>query len=133
MSNSLISTKQGRLIGTKLCFLINPDSILKTMISEFMLDSIFANVVFQSVLSIDIVAKLLELWSGVRFRIMDVTMCYELRVFSISTNTSVKSYNPKSFLLHKVFLKLNTLANELETFKISFECVLVMYYAYFLL
>ena len=90
MSNSLISTKQGRLIGTKLCFLINPDSILKTMISEFMLDSIFANVVFQSVLSIDIVAKLLELWSGVRFRIMDDPICCELRRISIATRISMK-------------------------------------------
>ncbi|GFV17229.1 transposable element Tcb1 transposase [Trichonephila clavipes] len=48
-------------------------------------------------LSNDIVAKHLELRLGGRFRIMGDPICYELRVISIATGTSMKFYCPKSF------------------------------------
>ena len=55
------------------------------------------NAAFQIALLNDIVAEHAELRSGVRFRIMDDTICKELRVSSISTDTHMKYYGSKSF------------------------------------
>ena len=65
------------------------------MMAVFVLDAMLVNVAFESALSNYIVAESPELWSGVRFRIMDDPICYELRVNSITTGTSVKCYCPK--------------------------------------
>ncbi|GFW80419.1 transposable element Tcb1 transposase [Trichonephila clavipes] len=48
-----------------------------------------------------------ELWLEVRFRILDDPICYELRVISILTGTSVKCYIPKSFSSFKASLELS--------------------------
>ncbi|GFY19487.1 uncharacterized protein TNCV_4646611 [Trichonephila clavipes] len=48
-----------------------------------------------------------NLWFGVRFRIRDVPICYELRVISIAKDTSLKCYGPKSFPFFKASLELS--------------------------
>ena len=84
-----MSTEPGKLIGTKLSFQINQDSICGTMMAAFVLNVMPVNAAFQSALSNDIVAEHSELWSGVRLRIMDDPICNELRIISISTGKSV--------------------------------------------
>ncbi|GFS64756.1 transposable element Tcb1 transposase [Trichonephila clavipes] len=46
-------------------------------------------------------------WTPVPFRIMDEPICYELRVISKATGTSVKCYSPKSFPSFKASLGLS--------------------------
>ena len=64
-----------------------------------------------------ILAEHPELWSGVRFRIMEDPICYEMRIISITAGLSVKCYSPKSFpsfkASHKLFFS-----------KIMHECVM---------
>ena len=72
-----MSTELGKLIGIKLSFQMNHDSICGTMMAVFILDAMPVNVSFQSALSNDIMAEHPELWSGVRFRIMNDSICYE--------------------------------------------------------
>ncbi|GFV32284.1 transposable element Tcb2 transposase [Trichonephila clavipes] len=69
--NGLMSTESGKLISTKLSFQMNHASICGTMMAAFVLDAIQVNAAFQSGHP--------ELWFGVRFRIMDNPICYELR------------------------------------------------------
>ena len=71
VSNGLMSTELGKLIGTKLFFPMNHASICRTMMHAFVLDAIPVNAAFQSALSNDIMTEHPELWSGVRFRIKD--------------------------------------------------------------
>ena len=94
-----MSSKPGQLIDIKLSFQMNPASICRTMM--------LLNAAFQSALSNDIVAEHRELWSEVQFRIMDDPICYELRVISIATGTSVKCYSSKSFSSLKVSFELS--------------------------
>ena len=58
--------------------------------AAFVSDAMPVNAAFQSALSNDIVAEHPEFWSGVRLRVMDVPIFYELRVISIAAGTSVK-------------------------------------------
>ncbi|GFV01437.1 transposable element Tcb2 transposase [Trichonephila clavipes] len=74
-----MSTEPGKLIGTKLSFQINHASICGTMMAAFVLDAMTVNTDFQSALLNDIVSKHPELWFEVCFRIMDDSICYELR------------------------------------------------------
>ena len=92
--NGLMSTDPGKLIGTKLSFQINHVSISETMKAAFVLDAMPVSAAFQCTFLNDKVAEHLELWSGVRFRIMDNPICYESRVISIATGKSVKCYSP---------------------------------------
>ena len=71
---SAVSPESGKLIGTKLSFQMNYASVCGTMMSTFVLDAMPVNAAFQSAISNDIVAEHLELWSGVRFCIMDDPM-----------------------------------------------------------
>ncbi|PRD23606.1 UNVERIFIED_CONTAM: hypothetical protein NCL1_45926 [Trichonephila clavipes] len=48
-----------------------------------------------------------ELWFGVQFRIMDDSICYELRVISVATVTFLKCNSPKSFPSFKASLELS--------------------------
>ncbi|GFW54704.1 HTH_Tnp_Tc3_2 domain-containing protein [Trichonephila clavipes] len=107
--NGLISTEPGNLIGTKLAFQINHASFCGTMVTAFVLDAILVNTAFQSALSNDIGDQHPELWLGVRFRIMDNPICYELRVILVATSTStlMKCYSPKVFPFFKAFLGLS--------------------------
>ena len=59
------------------------------------------NTTFKSALSKDIVAEHPEIWFRVRFHIIDDPICYELKVFSIARDTSIKCYSSKSFLSFK--------------------------------
>ena len=77
------------------------------MMTAFVLDAMPINAVFQSMFSNDIVTEHPELWSGVRFHIMDDLICYELKVISIARGTSVKCHSPKSFLSFKASLELS--------------------------
>ncbi|GFY28601.1 transposable element Tcb1 transposase [Trichonephila clavipes] len=97
----LMSTDPDKLIGTKLSFQMNRGSLCGTLRAAFVLDAMPVNATFQSALSNDIVAEHSELWFGVRFRIMDDLIYYELRVISKATGTSVKCYRPKSLLSFK--------------------------------
>ena len=105
--NGLMSIEPDKLIGTKLPFQMYHASIWRTMMATFVLDAISVNDAFHNAISNDIVAEHLELWSGVRFCIMDDPVCYELRVISIATGTSVKCYSPKSFSSFKASLELS--------------------------
>ncbi|GFV01072.1 uncharacterized protein TNCV_1009931 [Trichonephila clavipes] len=67
------------------------------MMAAFMLDAMPVNAAFQSTLSNNIVAQHLELSFGVRFRIMDDSIFYELKVISIATGTSFKASLELSF------------------------------------
>ena len=75
-----MNTEPGGLIDNKLSFLTNPALICGTMMAAYVLDAMPVNIAFHSVLSNVIVAEHLELWSGVRFRIIDDLSCNELRV-----------------------------------------------------
>ncbi|GFV55831.1 hypothetical protein TNCV_3321201 [Trichonephila clavipes] len=55
-------------------------SICGTMMAAFVLDAMQVNAAFQSALSNGIVTKHPELWFGVRYRTMNDTICYELRI-----------------------------------------------------
>ncbi|GFS59413.1 uncharacterized protein TNCV_3725521 [Trichonephila clavipes] len=74
-----MSTESGKLISIKLSFQMNHASICGTMLATFVLDSMPVNAVFQSALSNDIVVKHPELCFGVGFRMMDDSICYELK------------------------------------------------------
>ena len=97
-----MGTEPGKLIRTKWSFQINHTSVSGTIMAALVLNAVPVNAAFQSALSNDIVAEHPELWSGVGFRIMDDPICYELRVNSIATGTSVKSYSLKSSLPSKL-------------------------------
>ena len=99
-----VSTEPCKLIGTKLSFQMHHASICGTMMAKFMLDIMLVNTAFQNVLSN---SKHPELWSGVKFCIMDDRICYELRVISLATSMSMKCYSPKSFLSFKASLELS--------------------------
>ena len=75
-----MNTEPGKLFGTKLSFQMNHGSICLIKMAMFMLDAMLVNVDFQSVISNDIVAKHVELLSGVPFHITDNRIFYELRV-----------------------------------------------------
>ena len=105
--NGLMNTECGKLIGTKFSFQINQVSVCGTMIIEFVLDAAPVNTVFQSALSINIVAGHLELWSGERFRIMDDQVCHELRVILTATCMFANCYSPKPFSSFKAYLELS--------------------------
>ena len=90
-----MSTEPDKLIGTKLSFQMNHASVCGTMMAAFVLNVMSVNAAFHSVLLNDIVAECPELWSGLRFHIMDYPICYELRVISIATDKSLKCCNPK--------------------------------------
>ncbi|GFW25479.1 uncharacterized protein TNCV_3722071 [Trichonephila clavipes] len=82
--NGLMSTEPGKLIGTKLSFLMNHAYICGTMMmAAFLLDAMPSNSAFQSALSNDIVAQRTKLWFGVRFCIMGKPICHELSVLSV--------------------------------------------------
>ena len=67
--------------------------------ATFVLDAMPVNAAFQRALSNGIMAERPELWSGVRFRIMDDPICYELSVILIATGMSVKyTARSRSFL-----------------------------------
>ncbi|GFW56461.1 transposable element Tcb2 transposase [Trichonephila clavipes] len=51
--NGLMSTKPGKLIGTKLSFQMNSASICGTMMAAFVLDAMLVNAAFPSALSND--------------------------------------------------------------------------------
>ena len=65
---------------------------LDSVMAAFDLDVMPVNAAFQNALLNDIVDKHPELWSRVRFRIMDDPICYELRVIWKATGASVKYY-----------------------------------------
>ena len=69
--NGLISTESNKLIGTKLSFQVNHSAICGIMMAEFVLDVMPVNAAFQRALSKDIVVEHLDLWSEVRFHIMN--------------------------------------------------------------
>ena len=71
------------------------------MRAMFVLETMPVNAAFQNALSNDIEDEHPELRSGVRFRIMDDPICYELRIISTATGTFVKYYSSKSFLSFK--------------------------------
>ena len=73
----------------------------------FVLDAMPVNAAFYKALSSDNMAEHPKLWSGVRFRILDDLIFYELRVSWIVTGMSVKSYSPKSFPSFKTSLELS--------------------------
>ena len=73
----------------------------------FVLDAIPVNAAYQNALSERIVAEHTELWSEVRFCIMDDPICYELRVISIATGMSIKCYSPKTSPSFKASLELS--------------------------
>ena len=76
--------------------------------AAFVFDAMSLNEAYQSVLWNNTVAKHLELWYGMRFRIMDDPIRGgELRVILIATHISVKFYSPKSFTSLKVSLELS--------------------------
>ena len=102
-----MSTKPGELIGTKLYFQMNYASIYRTMMAVFVLGAMPINTAFENALSNSIEGEHPELWSGVRFWILDDPICYELRVISITTGTSVKCYSPKSSPFFKASLELS--------------------------
>ncbi|GFW97664.1 uncharacterized protein TNCV_685341 [Trichonephila clavipes] len=77
------------------------------MMAAFVLDDIPMNAAFQSALSTDIVAEHPELWFRVRFLIIMDPICYELRVISTATGTSMKCYSPKYFPIFKASLKIS--------------------------
>ena len=58
-------------LALKLSFQMNNASICEIMMAAFVLNAMPVNTAFQSALLNDIVAEHSELWSGVRFRIMD--------------------------------------------------------------
>ena len=101
-----MSTELGKLIGTKLSFQKNHASICRKMMAAFELDVMPVNATFKSALSNDMVTEQPELWSEVPFRNMHDPFCYELRVITIATRTSVKCYSPKPLPFFKVFLEL---------------------------
>ena len=74
--------------------------------AAFVLDAMPINAAFQNTVPNDIVAEHPELWSGVRFCIMDDPICYGLRIISIATSTSVKCYSRKSFPSFKASLRI---------------------------
>ncbi|GFV61168.1 transposable element Tcb2 transposase [Trichonephila clavipes] len=104
--NELMSTEPDKLISTKLFFQMSHSLICATMMAAFLLDAMLMNATFQIALSNGIVTQHPELWFGMRFRIMDDTICYELRVISIAIDTFVKSYGPKPFHSFKASLEL---------------------------
>ena len=61
----------------------------------------------QSAISNDIVAEQSELWSGIRFRIKYNQICYDLRVISTATCTSVKCCSSNSFPSIKTSLEFS--------------------------
>ena len=77
-----MSTEPGKLIGTKLSFQMYDSSVCGTMMTAFVLDAVPVSAAFQSAFSNDILAENKELWSGVRFRIMDNPISYEFRIIS---------------------------------------------------
>ena len=111
------------MIGTKLSFQMNYASICGTMLATFVLDAVPVNVAFQSTFSTDIVAEHLELWSEVRFRIMDDPICCKLKVISIPTGTSVKCYSPKSFPSFKASLFFSGIIHALMLQNLFEACV----------
>ena len=68
------------MIATKFSFQMNHASVCGTLMAAFVLDAIPVDAAFQSALLNDTVAEHPELWFGVRFRIMDNLICYELNV-----------------------------------------------------
>ena len=101
-----MSTEPSKFIGTKLFFQMNHALICGTLLPAFVLDAMPVNAAFQIALSNDIVAEHRKLWSGMRFRIMDNPVFYELRVISI-TGTFVKCFTLKSFSSFKASLELS--------------------------
>ena len=77
------------------------------MMAAFVSVAMPVKAAFQSALSNVIVAGYPELWSRVRFRIMDNSICYELRLISIATGMSVKYYSPNLFPSYKASLELS--------------------------
>ena len=102
--NRLMSAESDKLIGTKLSFFMNHASICRTMEGAFVLDATPFNAVFKNVLSKDIGVENLE---GVRVRMTDDPIRYELRIISIATSTSVRCYSRKSFSSFKTSLELS--------------------------
>ena len=99
-----MSAESDKLIGTKLSFFMNHASICRTMEGAFVLDATPFNAVFKNVLSKDIGVENLE---GVRVRMTDDPIRYELRIISIATSTSVRCYSRKSFSSFKTSLELS--------------------------
>ena len=64
--------------------------------ATFVLYALLVNAALYNAFSNGKLADNSELWFGVRFRIMDDPICYELKAISIGTGTSVKCYTPKS-------------------------------------
>ena len=91
----------------QIVFSDNQASICRNMIAAFVLDAMSVNAAFQKALSNSIVAECLELWSRMRFYIMDDPICYGLREISVATGMSMKCYSPKSFLFFKAFQELS--------------------------
>ena len=102
-----MSTEPDKLTGAKLSFQMNHISVCGTMMAAFVLDAMSLSAAFKSALSNDLVAKHPELWSGVRFRIVDDPISYELRASSIAIDVSLKCCNPESFLSFKASLELS--------------------------
>ena len=60
------------------------------MMDAFVLNAMPINAAFQSALSKDVITEHPELWSEVRFRVLDDPFCNEMRIMSIITGTPVK-------------------------------------------
>ena len=101
--NGLMTTKPGKLIGTKFSFHMNHASVCGTLMATFMLDPMLVNAAFQSFYRTTQWPNTRNYGLGCDF----VSWTILLRVISIPTGTSLKCYSLKLFPSSKASLDIS--------------------------